>query len=325
MNQEQEILQLKQQVARYESMNSYQDDEIDLKELWNVIWQGKWKIIFITMMFSIASVFYAISLPNIYKSEALLMPNSQDQQNGGLGALAGQFGGLASLAGINLGGGGTDKVGYALEVLKSREFLYKFIEDNDLKTAFMATNGWIRETNTLTFDPDIYDSNTKTWLREVEAPFKPEPSLQEVYELFLEEYLTVSEEKDAGMIILAVEHYSPYIAKEIVDKLISAINRTIKQQDMDEANKSIKYLSSELEQTNLSGMQTMFYQLIEQQQQTLMLTKVREDYVLKVVDVAVVPELKDSPKRALICILGVFIGGILSVLVVLISYSFKRS
>ena len=82
--------------------NNIADDEIDLRELFTAIWQGKWIIIAITTLFAVASVFYAINQPNIYKSEALLAPAEQDQQ-GGLGALAGQFGGLASLAGVNLG------------------------------------------------------------------------------------------------------------------------------------------------------------------------------------------------------------------------------
>ena len=307
-------------VPESRSTSHYQDDEIDLRELWNVIWAGKIKIMAITAVFAIASVFYALSLPNIYKSEALLMPNSQEQSGGGLGALAGQFGGLASLAGINLGGGGTDKTGYALEVLKSREFIYKFLQDNDLKLAIMATDGWNRETDTFTFDEDDYNQETKTWVRKVKAPFKPEPSLQETYEEFIKENLAVSQDKETGMVKLAINHYSPYLAKDLVDKLTKAINSTIKQQDMAEATKSIQYFEQELHNTNVAGAQTMFYQLIEQQQQTLMLTKIRDDYVLKIVDRAVVAELKSKPKRALICVLGTLLGGMLSVLIVLVTH-----
>lgn len=297
---------------------TYQDDEIDLRELWNVIWQGKWKIIAITTVFAIASVFYALSLPNIYKSEALLMPNNQDVQQSGLGALAGQFGGLASLAGINLGGGSTDKTGYALEVLKSRDFLYQFIRDNNLKAAIMAVNGWDRESNTFIYKEDDYDIKSKTWIREVKAPFKPEPSLIETYENFLKENLSVSQDKETGMVKLSINHYSPYLAKELVEKLISAINHTIKQQDMAEASKSIQYFEKELETTNIAGAQTMFYQLIEQQQQTLMLTKVRDDYVLKVVDRPIVAEKKDKPKRGLIIVVVTLLGGVFALASIII-------
>ena len=66
-----------------------------------------------------------------------------------------------------------------------------------------------------------------------------------------------------------------------------------------------------------------FYNLIEQQQQKLMLAKVRNDYVFKVLDAPIVPERKDSPKRALIVIFSSLLGGFLSILVVLV-ISFRK-
>ena len=74
------------------------DAEIDLRELWNVIWRGKWIIIVVTAIFAVVSASYVLSLPNIYRSEALLAPTDADQ-NGGFTGVAGQLGGLASLAG----------------------------------------------------------------------------------------------------------------------------------------------------------------------------------------------------------------------------------
>ena len=87
--------------SAFKNLNS-SDDEIDLGELWNVIWAGKWIIVGVTFIFALASVFLALNLPNIYRSEVLLSP-AEDNSGGGLAGLAGQFGGLASLAGVNLG------------------------------------------------------------------------------------------------------------------------------------------------------------------------------------------------------------------------------
>ena len=50
------------------------DDEIDLRELFSVLWAGKVKIIAITAVFAVASVIYALSVPNQYKASALLAP-----------------------------------------------------------------------------------------------------------------------------------------------------------------------------------------------------------------------------------------------------------
>lgn len=324
-----ELAVLKTKLEIYEKLyeqdsSSRNIDDFDLKELWQVIWQGKWKILVITILFAIGSVFYALSLPNVYKSDVLLMPNSQDGQQGGLGALAGQFGGLASLAGINLSGGNTSKTEFALELLRSRVFLYQFFKENDLKPEILAAKSWNLGLNKIVFDEDIYNEQTKTWVRKVKPPKKAEPSLFEAYEEFLNENLSILEDKDTGLIRLSVSHYSPYLAQELVVKLVNSINQTIKQQDMDEAIKSIKYFESELENTKLADSRSMFYQLIEQQQQTLMLTKVRNDYVFKTIDSPVVAEKKYKPARALICILGTLFGSMFASLIVLIRYFLKK-
>ena len=47
-----------------------QDDDIDLRELLSVIWDGKWIIIAVMVLFSIVGVYFAVTLPNIYRAEA---------------------------------------------------------------------------------------------------------------------------------------------------------------------------------------------------------------------------------------------------------------
>jgi LPS O-antigen subunit length determinant protein (WzzB/FepE family) len=71
-------------------------------------------------------------------------------------------------------------------------------------------------------------------------------------------------------------------------------------------------------------METVFYQLIEEQTKNMMLTMVKKEYVLKTIDPAQVPDTKAGPKRALIVVLGTMLGGILSVLMVLIRYFTKK-
>ena len=87
------------------------DDELDLRELFRVLWAGKWLIGGITFAMTVIAVIVALMLPNIYRAEALLAPN-QDEGAGGLSALAAQYGGLASLAGINPGRGSSDKTAW---------------------------------------------------------------------------------------------------------------------------------------------------------------------------------------------------------------------
>ncbi|GAC06778.1 lipopolysaccharide biosynthesis protein [Paraglaciecola agarilytica NO2] len=292
------------------------DDEIDLRELWNVIWRGKWIIIVITAIFAVASVFYALSLPNIYKSEALLAPADSDQQ-GGLSGLSGQLGGLASLAGVNLGGGKTDKTALAIEILKSREFFAKFAEKHNILPDLMAVKEWDMATNTVVYDEDVYSVDKDEWLRKVKPPKSPKPSNQEA-KLEFEKLIQIVKFADTGMITISAEHYSPTVAKKWVDWLVQDINAVMKMRDKKEAEGSIDYLQSQIAKTNIVEQKSLLYQLIEEQAKTLMFAEVREEYVFKTIDPAIVSEMKFKPKRALVVVLVTFLGGILSIVFVFI-------
>jgi len=299
------------------------DDEIDLRELWNVIWRGKWIIITITAIFAVASVFYALSLPNIYKSEALLAPADSDQQ-GGLSGLSGQLGGLASLAGVNLGGGKTDKTALAIEILKSREFFAKFAEKHNILPDLMAVTNWDRSENSLIYDKEIYSVDDNKWLRQVKAPILPKPSIQEAKMVF-DSLFEVKQSPESGMVTISIEHFSPYTAKNWVDWLIEDINLSMKLRDKKEAENSISYLESQIAKIAIVEQKTLLYQLIEEQAKTLMFAEVRDEYVFKTVDSAVVPELKLRPKRALILFLGVLTGGVLGLIIVLFNSVLRRN
>ncbi len=55
-----------------------------------------------------------------------------------------------------------------------------------------------------------------------------------------------------------------------------------------------------------------------------MLAEVQEEFVFKVVDPAVVPEQKNSPKRALICVLSTLFGVLLGIGIVLARFAFTK-
>lgn len=298
--------------------NHLDNDEIDLLELWSAIWLGKWIIIAITALFAIASIFYTLSLPNIYQSKTLLAPE-QSQKQGGLGGLSGQFGGLASLAGVSLGGGGVDKAGLAIEVIKSGKFFANFAEKYNILPDLMAASDWNLSSNTIIYNEDIYLLNNAEWVREVAPPKKRQPSMQEA-KIEFDKVFSVVQSEDTGMITMSIEHYSPYVAKLWLDWLVKDINLVMKVRDKDSAERSIKYLQSQIDKTNIVEQKSLLYELIEEQSKTLMFTEVRDEYVFQTIDPPLVSEITFKPKRALIVILGVLSGGMLSILVVFIRY-----
>jgi LPS O-antigen subunit length determinant protein (WzzB/FepE family) len=303
-------------------MNDQYDDEIDLRELFGVLWGNKIKIIGITAVFSVVSVIYALSVPNQYKASALLAP--AQQQSGGLSGALGQLGGLASLAGVSIGGGESSEAQVAQEIMKSWSFIEGFIADNDLAAEVYAAEGWSRESNQLKFDNDVYAVKTKTWLVKNDNIGRLGPPTS--WQLFkkFSEMLAVSEDKKSGLISISIEYYSPQIAKQWLDLYILSINKHMQARQVVKVSNNIEYLEAQIEKTSITEMQEVFYTIIEEQIKSQMLAEASPDYAFVAVSPSMVPEEKSQPKRALICILGTLLGGILSVLTVLVLHFARK-
>ena len=294
------------------------DDEIDLKELFMVLWSGKWLISAITGLAAVASVAIALMLPNIYAANALLAP--AEQSGGGMSALMQQYGGLASLAGVSLPGGEDgSRAQLGMQLMKSRAFIGDFVERRDILPELMAVESWDAGSGGIFFDAESYDAASKTWVREVEPPKSAEPSAQEAHKAFSAVF-GVSQDKQTGYVTVSIEHQSPIVAAQWVNWLVEDVNAAVKAQDVAEAEKSIEYLREQVTNTSLADLQAVFFDLIQSQTETVMLAEVRQEYVFKTIDPAVAPEEKSKPSRALICVLGTLLGGMLGVVIVLIRH-----
>ncbi|MFK3871735.1 Wzz/FepE/Etk N-terminal domain-containing protein [Pseudoalteromonas rhizosphaerae] len=300
------------------------EDSIDPNELILAILQKKILIVIITSLFTLGAALFAINSPNIYKSEALLAPADTDKSGGGLGALAGQLGGLASMAGISLGDDGDENVKMAIEVIKSRQFISEFIQRHKILPDLMAVDSWNMADNTLSYDEDDYLVSESQWVRDVNLPFKAEPSMQEAYKEF-NKIMSVALAKDSGMVTISIEHVSPYIAKNWVTWLVEDINAEMKSRDVLEAKRSTEFLNKQISETTIAGIRTILFKLIEEQAKTILFAEVRDEYIFKTIDKAIVPEEKFKPKRLLICILGAVLGFALSVMFVLMQYFSKKN
>tara|TARA_Y100001001_G_scaffold160923_2_gene184426 strand:+ start:3121 stop:4074 length:954 start_codon:yes stop_codon:yes gene_type:complete len=292
----------------------YPDDEIDLRELFGILWQGKWLIVAVTMLFAAAGVAYALYKPNIYQASVLVAPaNNEDSKLGGLG---GQLGGLASLAGISLGGG-SNQTAIAKEVLQSRAFITDFIHRHDLVKPLAAMKSWDESNSQWVYDREIYDPEAEEWLVD-ENGNSLKPSDWDLVKIFREDHISVSEDQDNGMISVSVKNRSPVAAKEWAQWLVKDINEHMRRQDVEEAEASIQYLEQKLNETSIAGMQQVFYQLIENETRTVMLANAQKEYVFKTVDPAVIPEEKSEPKRAMIVIIFTLLGLFLSIFLVVV-------
>jgi LPS O-antigen subunit length determinant protein (WzzB/FepE family) len=124
---------------------------------------------------------------------------------------------------------------------------------------------------------------------------------------------------------VSIEYYSPLIAKQWVDMYVESINRFMQQRQVDKVTRNIAYLQEQIGKTSIAEMREVFYTIIEEQTKSKMLAEASPDYAFVAVGPSMVPEKKSQPKRALICILGTLLGGMLSVLLVLVMHYARKS
>jgi capsular polysaccharide biosynthesis protein len=306
-----------QEVNSNKHLNSF-SDEIDLHELFHILLQGKWIIVSVTTFISIIGVIYSLSLPNIYESKALLVPvNSSSNISGALQS----YSGLAGLAGVSLPSGDDDgNSAKAIKKISSLSFFENNILPNINLPDLMAIKSWNFKTNIVVYDENIYKMNGNTWVRNYSYPKKQIPSAQESFEVFKTKHLSLSEDRNSGFITLTVKHQSPFIAKQWAELIINEVNTFYRQKDKSESEKSVKYLNQQIAMTGLSEIKLVIAKLLQDETKKLTLIEANQAYVFDYIDPPAVMEQKSEPRRAIICIIIALLGGILSVVLVLIKH-----
>ncbi|WP_076411027.1 Wzz/FepE/Etk N-terminal domain-containing protein [Shewanella sp. UCD-KL12] len=295
--------------SEIEQLNS-NTEVVSFRAMFAMLWRTKWFIIIFTALVSMITVNYALSLPNVYRASAIYLPKSADDA-GGLSQIAGQFGGLASMAGINLGGGGADKTAAALEFMRSRAFLQAFIEKRDLYVPLLAAESWDPVSRKLNIIPELYDEANQKWVRGAPPGFNVVPTAWEAYAA-LSSMITVTEQSKKGFIKIDLEYYSPELAALWLGWLVEDLNAYWKEREHEQTQKSIAFLTKQAENAQLSELRTVFYQLIAEQTKTTILNEVSDEVLFETIAPIVVPEQKSAPSRALLCIIGFVLGFVLS-------------
>jgi uncharacterized protein involved in exopolysaccharide biosynthesis len=296
--------------------NSYYEKlvDIDFLKLINIFWKEKLMIFSITLTFSIISVFYSLSLPNIYTSHSIIKLQNNLSQNI---SSSSQYSSILSIAGLN---SKDDNPNYLfIELVKSKNLLTQILKIEDFKQKIYAADSYNLIDGTIRYSDNIYQEDKK-WIRKVSTPLKPEPSVQEVQEVYLKN-LVIDFDKSTGFITLSYSHVSPIFAKEFLETIISYTDSIIKNKSKKESEDSILFLKNMLQSSKESELRATISKLIEAQLEIFMFSSINDYYLVRFIDQPFIPIKKSGPFRALICIFGFLIGFALSIFYVLIRRS----
>jgi uncharacterized protein involved in exopolysaccharide biosynthesis len=279
-------------------------DELSLLDIWRVIVAGRYWVVAITMLATIACASWAYLSTTIYRSSTVLVPANVDRSMGGGSSALGQFGGLASLAGINIDTRDS-QIEEALAVLQSREFIEKFISDHNLLPILF---------------PKKWDARNKQWSvseAKVPTPWKG-------YRYFVERVLSIDRDRKSGLITVSVDWRSRPEAAAWANEIVERANTEMRVRALAAAAASTQYLEKEREQTQLVETRAAINHLIESEIRKQTMASVTKEYAFRVVDRALPADVDDiwKPKRVLLLILGVIGGLIFGIIVVLSRFGF---
>lgn len=258
-------------------------DELGVRDALRRLWQNKWIVAAITALFSSAGVAYALLATEWFRAEVVLAPAESKAVPDFLGSL----GGLASLAGVSIGGGGSDE---PVAVLKSREFTRQFIEDQQLLTVLYGED---------------WDAAAKRWKQRDPEDW---PDVRDAIDRFDKRVRTVSVDKKTGMVTLAIRWKDPVLAANWANMLVERLNARMRERALQDSARNVEYLRTEIANNTIVTLQQSIARVLEAEMQRLMLARGNTEFAFRVIDPARPPKKRSEPKRAQVAIISCLLG-----------------
>jgi uncharacterized protein involved in exopolysaccharide biosynthesis len=277
-----------------------EDTQADLYRFWEFLKQFRVVIGATAMAVTLIAIAYAAMAETKYRAEVVVSSVQSPDQQGGLGALASQFGGVASLIGLNFGGGAEKE--QAIAVLRSRAFTEQMIRDKNLLPVLFA---------------DDWDGQTESWKLDKGEDY---PTMADAYKKFDQDIRGIREDPNTGLITLSIDWADRKVAAEWANHLIERLNNHLREIAIHDANTNIEYLNAELERSSGLELRQAISHLIEQQIEIAMVANTRREFAFKVLDPAVPADDDDHiwPLRPVIVVFGAVAGVLLGIAFALI-------
>jgi LPS O-antigen subunit length determinant protein (WzzB/FepE family) len=261
---------------------------------------GSWKAALIgSIVGGCVAAVIAVQMTPIYRAQAMISP--MESGAGVASSLRSQFGGLASLAGVDIGADASRKV-ESFATLSSQGFARRFIETNNLMPQLF---------------PERWDNTRQGWRDKA-------PTLEDGVLLFTRQVRSVVEDRKSGLITVTIEFRSPTLAADWANLMVEQVNDQLRLQAAREAQNSIQYLNAELGKTNVIELRQAIFRLIEAQVHNAMLANVQREFAFRFIERAVPPERRFSPRRTILTVIGALAGAGFAISILWVWRAYRR-
>ncbi len=271
-----------------------EEDEINLLDLLIVLLKRKWVIIGMVFFVGVISVVVSLALPNIYRSQATIVP--REQEKSAASSALSVLGGLGSIAGELVGLGGGGDVEKFEVVLKSRELTRRVVKEHELMPRLFE---------------DDWDAAKNRWKRE------PAPTVQDAYKRITGGMLNVSRDRNTDVLTIQFDHEDPEFARDMVEHYLTELSESLREETLKDARENKRFLAKQLESTSDVLLKEKISSLLANEIEKETFARAQKYYSFIVLDPPIVSDLdkKVKPKRSLICILSVTVAGFVAIFV----------
>ena len=280
------------------------DDEIDLLKLIKVVWKWKWVSIILITVSAVGAVIYAKSLPEIYKSETVIMSTPSGESNIGGGGLSQILGGF----GFNLAASGGGSGAEIIAILESRSFKERLLARYDL-LPILFKNSW--------------DLKKKTWKT---LEFEKIPTVLDGVSVLGGSYEVSVDPKKGALIFLSWQGKDPEFCSKMLVRVIVELKQYLDHEYITEAKRTRLFVEEQLQKTvhemkfweqrvpdeKMTMSEIMLerdvarqvYQQLRGQLESAKIDEAKEMIQFKVLDAPFVPEKRFKPNRMRIVIVA---------------------
>ena len=302
-------------------MNTISEDEIDLRELFGVLWRGKFVIILCVVAAITLAALYLRSAERKYTVRFVFAPVATENAGPNLGGL----GGLASLAGVSLPSSSSGDFLTFKFLLKSEEVAAQILKDETLAQAIF-TSEWDTNSRTYRKPPDgqytPYIRTVKKLLTGQDAKDYIPPNAARLSD-WLSKAFSSSEDRDTGFLTLSAETPKPDLMIRVMAKATEQTDRLLKERYIASAEQTMGFYQQQLAKARAREHREALAKLIAQEDQKLMLASKGTYFVAEPLTEPSVSLNPTSPKASLVLALSVVLGGFFGAALVLIRKALK--
>lgn len=297
-------------------IDTFEENRFSFKGIVGIFLLNRSFALFSAIIVAILSLNYAISLPNIYSAEAVLVPSKQADRGSG-SSLGASGSNIAELVGLS-GSSSSDRTSKSLKILESKDFFSNYYNDFYYLSRLYAVDSYDKSTNKIIFDRKKIDVEKKQWIA------GKKPTFEAAHTNFLG-VLSIDYDRLDGFITLTMDHQSPEFAKTWLETIILDLNNLVKSIETVEAQNSSDYLVNQLSDNDVLQLNSIFSAMLIEAYETLMLSEISDQFALSYIDKPRVPQRKSKPSRAFVSIFLFIIGvSLISIFLFLLSALGKK-